>query len=132
MAGGDGAELRTLTPVYRLAAELVLAVHLLFVAFALLGALLLLEWPVLIWLQLPIAVWAGLIMVVGWTCPLTPLEKRLRIQAGQEAFGGGFVEHYLLPLFGQSRLTAGLQRGIGWAVLATNFALYLLVLWRAS
>ena len=118
-------------PVYRLIAELVLAVHLLFVAFALLGALLLFAWPVLIWLQLPIAIWAGLIMVVGWTCPLTPLEKRLRVQAGQQAFGGGFVEHYFLPLFGQTRLTEGLQRAIGWVVLATNGLFYLLVFWRA-
>lgn len=119
-------------PLYRLTAELVLMLHLLFVAFALLGGLLLAAWPALALLQVPIALWAGLIMIVGWTCPLTPLEKRFRARAGQRAFGGGFVEHYLLPLIGRTRLTAELQHAIGWAVLAINGLLYGWLLWGGS
>jgi len=118
-------------PLFRFGAELILALHLLFVAFALLGAPLLFAWPELVWLQLPIALWAGLIMIVGWTCPLTPLEKGLRARAGQQAFGGGFVEHYLLPLVGKSQLTESLQHTIGWLVLGVNGVLYLVLVGRS-
>jgi hypothetical protein len=107
-----------------LAARGVLALHFLFVLFALLGGLLLDAWPHLIWVHLPIAIWAGLIMIVGWTCPLTPLEKRLRERDGAAAYEGGFVEHYLLPLIGRQRLTPGLQHFLGWAVLGLNAILY--------
>ena len=108
----------------RYAAEGILLLHFLFVLFALFGGFTLHAWPHLIWLHLPIALWAGLIMVVGWTCPLTPLEKRLRARSGAPAYQGGFVEHYLLPLIGRQRLTPDLQHGLGWAVLVGNAVIY--------
>jgi hypothetical protein len=32
---------------------------------------------------------------MGWTCPLTPLENRLRKAAGELGYQGNFVDHYL-------------------------------------
>ncbi|GAB4344558.1 MAG: DUF2784 domain-containing protein [Gammaproteobacteria bacterium] len=110
--------------LYRLAADGVLLVHFLFVAFALLGGLLLGRWPALAWAHLPVFLWAGLIMIIGWRCPLTPLEKWLRQRGGERGYRGGFVEHYLLPLIGRRELTPKLQTGLGWAVLGVNMVVY--------
>jgi len=117
---GDGDH----KPLLLLAANGVLLLHVLFVVFALLGGFLLRLYPPLIWLHLPIALWAGLVMVASWRCPLTPLEKQLRARGGEASYRDGFVEHYLLPLFGKKRLTSELQQGLGWAVLAGNAVLY--------
>ncbi len=114
---------------YGLAADLVLAIHLLFVAFAVLGGVLVPLWPPLAWIHAPIALWAGVIMLADWTCPLTPLEKGLRQRAGQRAFSGGFVEHYLLRFAGGGPLTRARQHAIGAMVLVWNLLLYALIGW---
>jgi len=56
--------------------------HLAFVAFMVLGALLVLRWPKLAWVHLPAACWGVLIEFAGWICPLTPLENTLRVRGG--------------------------------------------------
>ncbi|HEX5737970.1 MAG TPA: DUF2784 domain-containing protein, partial [Hydrogenophaga sp.] len=84
--------------IRRLAAELVLLLHFAFVMLAVFGALGVLIVPGWIWVHLPIVIWSSVVNLVGWTCPLTPLENRLRAKAGGKAYEGGFVHHYLGPL----------------------------------
>ena len=84
--------------LYRLAADAVLLLHLGFIVFVLLGGLLALRWRRAPLLHLPAVVWGVYIELSGGLCPLTPLENRLRVLAGQAGFEGGFIEHYLLPL----------------------------------
>ena len=81
--------------VYRWLAEFVVVVHFLFVAFVAIGALLALKWPWLVWLHVPVVVWAAAIVSIGFTCPLTPLEKYFRRRAGEGAYKGGFIDHYI-------------------------------------
>jgi hypothetical protein len=80
---------------WRLASYLIVALHHAFIAFAFFGALLLWVWPPVIWLHLPVISWAILIAVIGWTCPLTPLENRFRVAGGLAAYKLGFIEQYL-------------------------------------
>ena len=80
---------------YRLAADLVLVVHALFVVFVLLGGLLVLYRHRFLYLHLPAAAWGALVEFRGWVCPLTPLEQALRRAAGAAGYEGGFIEHYL-------------------------------------
>ncbi len=80
---------------YRLLADLVVVVHLAFLVFVALGAMLAWRWPRLVWVHVPVVVWAVAIVAIGFTCPLTPLEKLLRRRAGGETYDGGFVDHYL-------------------------------------
>ena len=47
------------------------------------------------WAHVPVVVWALAIVAIGFTCPLTPLEKLLRRRAGGEAYDNGFIDHYL-------------------------------------
>jgi hypothetical protein len=117
---------------YRLLADLVLTLHLLFVLFVVLGGLLALRWPRVAWLHLPAAVWGALIEFAGWICPLTPLEKWLRGLAGEGGYRGGFIEHYMLPVLYPAGLTRGVQLGFGVLVVALNVAVYWYVLRRGA
>ena len=66
----------------RLLADLVVVLHLAFVAFAVAGGLLSLRWRWMPWLHLPALAWAAAVEFTGWICPLTPLENALRQAAG--------------------------------------------------
>jgi len=116
---------------YRILADAVLALHLAFIVFATLGGLLVLRWPMLAWVHLPVVLWAAGIEFAGAICPLTPLENRLRLAGGEAGYGGGFIEHYLTALIYPEGLTRGVQVALGLFVLAVNLAVYLR-LWRAS
>jgi len=90
---------------YGVLADAVLLVHALFVAFVVIGQLLVLAglawgWRWVrnrrfrLWHLLAIGVvvlqaWAGVL------CPLTILENRLRLQAGEAGYSGSFITHWL-------------------------------------
>lgn len=103
--------------------------HLAFILFVFLGGLLVLRRPRLAWLHLPAALWGALIEFRGWFCPLTPLENRLRLAAGQEGYATGFVEHYILPVVYPPGLTREVQLVLGAVVVLVNGAAYAWV-WR--
>jgi hypothetical protein len=119
------------TTMYRFLADAVLMLHFAFVAFVLLGGLLLFRWRRLVWLHLPAAAWGVAIMFGGWICPLTPLENRLRRLAGESGIEGGFIEHYMLPLLYPSGLTRGIQMSLGLLALLLNLFVYFRIYRRA-
>jgi hypothetical protein len=110
---------------YRVLADAVLALHFAFIAFALLGGLLVARWPRLAWVHLPAAAWAAGIAFFGGICPLTPLENRLRAAGGETGFEGGFIEHQLEALIYPDWLTREIQVALGAVVLAVNLACYI-------
>jgi hypothetical protein len=91
--------------IYRRLADLVLACHALVVVF-----------------------------FMGWTCPLTPLENRLRKAAGEQGYEGGCVDHYLVPFIARPRdkgstrqeeIVVGVVFGVvSFVIHAANFAQY--------
>jgi len=113
--------------LYRLLADAVLLFHLAFILFVVLGAFLVWRFPRLIWLHLPAVAWAALIEIIGFVCPLTPLENHLRRLSGETGYQGGFIEHYLLPIIYPHGLTHGVQIGLGIAVIAINVVAYALL-----
>jgi len=118
--------------IYRLAADLVVLTHLAFVLFVVLGALLVLRWPRLMWVHLPAAIWGAMIEFGGWICPLTPLENRLRHQGGTTGYGEGFIDHYLVPLIYPTGLTRSMQIGLGIGVVVLNLGIYVWIARRAA
>lgn len=80
---------------YRVLADIVVVVHLAFIVFVAIGGFLAWKWPRVVWLHIPVVVYATLIITVGFTCPLTPFEKYLREKAGQSPYEEGFIDHYL-------------------------------------
>jgi hypothetical protein len=61
-------------------------------------------------------------------CPLTDWENRMRHDAGQTGYGGGFIEHYIFPIIYPAGLTPGIQVGLGAVVLLINLLVYLRVI----
>ena len=116
--------------IWRVAADAVLVLHFAFIAFALLGGLLVVRWPRLAWLHLPAAAWAAGIAFLGGICPLTPLENRLRSAGGEAGYDGGFIEHYLEALIYPGWLTREIQVALGAIVIAINFFAYARLLRR--
>lgn len=113
--------------IHRLLADVVLVLHLAFVVFVVLGGLLVLRWPRLAWIHVPVALYGALIEFIGWVCPLTPLENDLRQRGGEAGYEGGFVEHYVLALLYPSGLSHEMQIALGVLVLLVNGAVYTLV-----
>jgi hypothetical protein len=115
---------------WALAADGVVVLHALFVLFAVLGGLLAAWRPWAAALHLPAAAWAAWIEVTGGICPLTPLENRLRVLAGENGYAGGFVEHYVLPVLYPPGLTPAVQWTLAGLVVVVNVAIYAWVVRR--
>lgn len=116
--------------MYPLLADAVAIVHALFVVFVVAGGVLALRWPRVAWVHVPAAVWGVLVEVMGWECPLTPLEDRLRTLGGAAAAHGDFVARYVLPVLYPERLTPTVQQGLGAFVVAVNLVVYAFVILR--
>lgn len=80
---------------YALLADLTVLIHLGFVAFVAVGGLLAWRYPGILIGHVPAAGWALGIVVVGWPCPLTGVEKRLRLAAGSGGYSGAFMDRYV-------------------------------------
>ena len=80
--------------------------------------------PRIAWLHVPALAWAVAVEAAGWICPLTPLERHLRLAAGQTAYAGGFVEHYLVPILYPGSLTRADQLLLATALLLFNAVVY--------
>lgn len=115
--------------LHGIAADVLLIIHLAFILFVVLGGLLLFRWPRMAWFHLPAAVWGAVIEFNNWVCPLTPLEQKFRETSGGDAYSGGFVEHFLLPLVYPDDLTREIQIGLGLGVVLFNMLIYSLW-WR--
>ena len=115
---------------YTLTADAIVLLHLAFVIFVVAGGLLVFRWRRVALLHLPAVVWAALLEFRGWLCPLTPLELKLRASGGQAGYGGGFIEHYILPVLYPAELDKVMQVEIGSLVIAVNIAVYGWLLWR--
>jgi hypothetical protein len=106
-----------------------LVLHFAFVVFVVLGGLLALRWRRLAFIHVPIAIYGVVIEVVGFICPLTPLEVWLRRRGGQAGYEGGFVEHYITAALYPSGLTREIQWILAGAVLLINVVVYR-IWWR--
>ena len=117
---------------YQLAADLVLAVHLLFLVFVVLGGLLVFLRRGWMLLHLPAACWGAYAELWGAGCPLTRLENQFLVQAGAEGYTESFVGHYLLAIIYPEGLTRETQLWLGAAVIAVNALIYGVWLARSS
>lgn len=109
---------------YQILADILVVLHLAFIVYVVAGGLLSWRWPRNALVHLPCAVWGALIECTGWICPLTPLEVRWRIQAGQAGYEGGFIDHYVLPVVYPEGLTRTCQLWLGGGVILLNLAVY--------
>ena len=116
---------------YQLAAEAVLALHLLVVMFVIAGGLLVLWRPRLAWIHLPVVLWCTVVNVAGWTCPLTPAENLLRNLAGDAGYQGTFIEQYIAPIVYPGGMTRELEWTAGVSLPVWNVLIYVWI-WRRA
>lgn len=109
---------------WRILADGVLLLHLAFILFVVLGGLTVRwrRWMALV--HLPCAAYGAAVEHVGWICPLTPLENRLRALAGERGYPGGFVEHHLVRVVYPEAITPAVGSALALVVVAVNVAVY--------
>ena len=117
--------------IYGIFADIVVIIHLSFVIFAVLGAVLIIWQRWIIWLHLPAFLWAVWIEITGGICPLTPLENWLRTKAGQGGYEGDFVATYLLPVLYPAGLTRNVQLISAIIVIVMNVGVYGFIFYSA-
>ncbi len=94
----------------RLLVDLVILVHGALIAFMLVGGLLALRWPRILWFHIPISLAILVLFATGTSCPITDLEMWLRARAGMPSYGdGGYIGHYTLRPFHIDVATTGAQ-----------------------
>ena len=95
-----------------LLANAVAVLHGLAVLFLLVGGLMALRLPRAVLLHAPVALAILAVYLAGADCPLTTLELYLRTAAGEPAYEGGFLGHYLFEPLGVDVTDAGTQATI--------------------
>ena len=77
--------------LHRLLADAVMGIHFGYLVYLVVGGFLAWRWPRGIYPHVVAVGWAVGIVFVGFPCPLTGIERRLRSEAG----GFGFIDRYL-------------------------------------
>ena len=113
--------------LHRILADLFLIIHLVFILFVVIGGLLLLKNKKWMIIHLPAIIWAVILEIKGWICPLTPIENFFRGKGGQEIYKQSFIEHYFIPIIYPDKLTRIVQITLACSVIIINVALYLWV-----
>ena len=70
--------------------------------------------------------------MTGGICPLTPLENRLRLAAGEAPDMGTFIEQYILPVMYPAGLTRTVQLVLAVGLVVLNVAVYAWVIRRRA
>jgi len=108
--------------------DAVVVVHLAFIVFVAVGGGLTWRWRWLVWVHLPAVVWGAAIVIIGFDCPLTLVEKGLRERGGEASYDGGFVDRYVEGVVYPEHYTPHLR---ALAVLLI-VAAYARILWTAQ
>jgi Protein of Unknown function (DUF2784) len=104
-------------------AELILAVHLLWLALVIFGALWTRSRPVWSALHILALVWGILAEVGPWPCPLTLAEQYFQARIGASSYQGGFLLHYLDAIV-YPNLPPWVVTSAGVAVCVLNLGIY--------
>jgi hypothetical protein len=102
---------------------LVLAVHLLWLALVIFGALWTRGQPIWTTLHILALLWGIAVEVSPWPCPLTLAENYFEARAGLAAYQDSFLLHYLDAIV-YPNLPGWLVASAGVAVCASNLGIY--------
>ncbi|KRF04100.1 hypothetical protein ASG88_21930 [Nocardioides sp. Soil777] len=111
---------------WTLMAWAVVILHLAFLVFQMLGALLARKSRVWFVLHLAVVTWGVGIVITQGSCPLTVLEKDLIERAGGTPYAGSFLDHYIFGIL----LPDGTQTFVYATHLVVILATYAYVVWR--
>lgn len=111
-------------------AALVLAIHLAWILWVIVGGFFTRGRPGWTAFHLASLVWGILVEVGPWPCPVTLLEQALERRAGEAVWHGSFLVHYLDAII-YPNVPVGLIIACGVAVCGGNIIVYLarFILW---
>jgi hypothetical protein len=112
--------------LYRFLADVVMVLHGALLVFFLIGGFLAWRWPKVIWAHLAIAAWNFAIVVLDFGCPITASEKYFIRQAGDKAYAGGYIHHYLEGRFWPMGATPIAEK-VGFALLIISYTGFFVV-----
>jgi len=98
--------------------------HLGFIVFVMVGGLIAVFSPRVIWIHLPCMAWGVIVELTGLVCPLTPLENMFRGRAGQAGYEGDFIIHYIESVIYPEGLTREIQVVLASLVILVNAGVY--------
>ncbi len=110
--------------LYRLVADALVLLHVAFVLFVVFGGFLAIRWKRIALVHLPVAIYGAMIELIGWICPLTPLENYFRRLGGEAGYDGGCVEQYIMRSLYTGELTRTISVTLGIGVLVINVVAY--------
>jgi hypothetical protein len=109
--------------MYQIAVVLIVALHLVFVGYVVVGGFLAVRWRRTIWLHVPAVLWGVLIVLddpARLDCPLTWLERRARALAGMAPLPPeGFIAHYLTGVVYPAAWSAAVETAVLAAVVGS-------------
>jgi predicted permease len=105
-------------------AALVLAIHLAWILWVIVGAFFTRGRPGWTAFHLASLLWGIIVEVGPWPCPVTLLEQGLELRAGEPAWHGSFLVHYLDAIV-YPRVPVWLIIACGVAVCCINLIVYL-------
>lgn len=109
--------------IYGLLAQFVLLVHVVYIVFAVFGGLVSLRWKRGWLVHIPALFWAFGVEFLALDCPLTSLENRFRIAAGQSGYETGFIDHFLTAMI-YPGLPPWVHLAMGACLAAINIGIY--------
>ncbi|MGB6134902.1 MAG: DUF2784 domain-containing protein [Acidobacteriaceae bacterium] len=109
-------------------AVLVLAIHLTWILWVIVGALFTRGRPWLTGFHIASLTWGIIVDTGPWPCPLTMLEQWLEARAGLPTYSGSFMVHYLDAIV-YPNVPVGVIIGGAIAVCGANLLIYL---WRLA
>ena len=110
-------------------ATLVLIIHLAWIIWVVFGALCTRGRPLLASFHVLSLGWGIIVEVSPWPCPLTLAEQFFEHRAGINPYEGGFLLHELDRLV-YPAIPDALLTGVGVAICALNFTVYLRRHWK--
>ena len=116
--------------IYTLIADILVILHFIFILFTIFGGFLVFKWKKISYIHITAVIWAVLIEIKGWICPLTPLEQKFRDLSGYGGYKESFIEHYIEPLIYPQGLTKDISYILAILLIAINIAIYLALIYR--
>lgn len=117
--------------MWRALARAVAVTHISYTLFVVVGSVLVLRWPWLMWPHILAVAWAGMTLIFDCGCPLTPWEKQFLTKGGVTPYEEGFLQHYFLSI---GKLDPANSRRnhivIGTIAVVFNAIIYYLILTR--
>ena len=109
---------------FKVASDISLSIHMVFVLFVIFGGVLVFKWRRVLFFHLPCLFWGCCIEFFGWTCPLTPLENYFRQKAGESIYESDFIDKYIYTIIYPENLSTELQTQLGIVLIIFNFIVY--------